>query len=1736
MKKSLIVATLAVLLSVNVLTPMTYALEDIWEWNRILENGTDDILIWGKEEAPTWSGTEDFYENDESSKNPQSSTSSNPAPLDNGAQSWENLDSSVLPQNDDNMSSWTEWRNLGDTQDSSAEPQNDGSDNQDESKVSYPAIEDQKSFDSTLVSVVAPEWAFPEGTKLSISPVLNKDLKQVEKRLEWEISENTKVVAFDITFSDPETGDEIQPNEWYSVQVSFDFSENKDINPVQWDTESIQVFHLNNKDQEWNLVDEITVEPVDIVENSDWVLTIDAESFSVYTIVYQHETVTPQRQNFTWEDITICNPDDETSCITIMDRNLWATSDSIEHYGDWTYGNSYGYHYQWWNNYGFDPADFKDDGKIYQCIEQEDCGMIEDEDGEMVIDPECDVCLSWDNDFNYNWFYLNEIVDNTYNIAFGRGRDDYSNLRKHSQWPCPDGYHVPNASEWNNLLVYWAKKKGISVSEGKSFFNSDTSTRDTSYSIQEDKNALTQFRTYFKLPFAWYNEDENKNWYYWMSDSYLNIFQIRMDGYAWISGIAEDYDADESYWLSVRCFKDMPDSSDDMYFVKVKFETNGGSEIDSWDIYKGYEIWYQLGFYKEGDEYIYSALWTNRNNSLFVGWYTDKELTQKLDPEMVVTENLTLYAKWECDEGYAETEDGQSCKPERMVNQKKNQIVKDLMLLLVTNDWSSKVFTIMDRNMWATLTWAWANASTWSYGYHYQRWNNYWFESCYENGCTEFPWWENTSSAVVERAEWIDLRYSNFASNIFRTVENWIWWTSATDYANKARDMWWAGWDSNTQNKTDRTKQQRQWPCPDGYYVSTAYDWVKLQEAWKNSVENSLDYTQFAADLLLPFAWYRTWSDKKITSQWTRWLYWTSTWSSNNNSYRADVDPNNSTPIRLWNDRRSFAQSIRCFKNDFNIDWKSSFELESNGWVWAVVTVDDGIIITLWEPTKEWVDFVGWYTTPKFVSSTKVSVWSDISNAKWLYAMYSDDSEWMFYTYKANGWVFEDDADTYNESYTIWTDYEDADNPLWVSRVWYVFDGWYTKAEWWEKASSHKVSDAKTFYAQWILADKATLVSGAKFNETIKKLANGKAMSTEDSDIKITAIKKADSIPSGVTTQLISTSGSVPVYAWFDDGTIYYYSESETIYMNADSSFMFKNLESLNNIEVLEEWKADNVTSLYDLFNGCKSLSDASPVYNWNTKNVKDFNSTFYGCESLTDLDLSNWNTSSATQMRNMFQWCTNLSNIRWLDQRDTSNVTSMRYMFAQSPSLTELNLSSWDTSKVKEMRFMFYQASSLETVYVWSWFVTDSLDEKCSTYDDCWWVEGTGGINMFKDTKLNLPNADAWWANTWDTWNLTNIDTEEEGKKIIYYIFDANWGLFANLREVKSIPYKRGSGVSVFKENENNPTGYEYTFIPEREHYVFVWWFSEREEWVQMEQNEIAEVNKTYYAHWEPRKYTIKFVDEDGTTVLKEATEYEYGTASGDIVKPADPTKASDKNYTYTFDKWEPEIVPVIWDATYTAVYTAKKKWSKWSGGWKWWDSDPEPTHGSADDERPDEDISQPEDNEEDDVHAWAYKNGLTRYANMKDARFDDPLNRAEMAKISSIFDTNFLGRTPDESKESECSSYPDIQKMKWDLHYFVVQSCELKNMWYHYDNERYIPKFMPYKGVSVAEASVILSRMAWWKKYIIGPEKWYQWHMYAVYEHVLIDDTSDPWRHITRREAFTALYRLDKLLKEKK
>ena len=82
---------------------------------------------------------------------------------------------------------------------------------------------------------------------------------------------------------------------------------------------------------------------------------------------------------------------------------------------------------------------------------------------------------------------------------------------------------------------------------------------------------------------------------------------------------------------------------------------------------------------------------------------------------------------------------------------------------------------------------------------------------------------------------------------------------------------------------------------------------------------------------------------------------------------------------------------------------------------------------------------------------------------------------------------------------------------------------------------------------------------------------------------------------------------------------------------------------------------------------------------------------------------------------------------------------------------------------------------------------------------------------------------------------------------------------------------------------------------------------------------------NVTYTATYSTRvnRYTVTFVDEDGT-VLMAAAEYDYGTPAASIVKPADPVKAADAQYTYSFAGWNPVLADVTGNVTYTATYTA--------------------------------------------------------------------------------------------------------------------------------------------------------------------------------------------------------------------
>ena len=73
--------------------------------------------------------------------------------------------------------------------------------------------------------------------------------------------------------------------------------------------------------------------------------------------------------------------------------------------------------------------------------------------------------------------------------------------------------------------------------------------------------------------------------------------------------------------------------------------------------------------------------------------------------------------------------------------------------------------------------------------------------------------------------------------------------------------------------------------------------------------------------------------------------------------------------------------------------------------------------------------------------------------------------------------------------------------------------------------------------------------------------------------------------------------------------------------------------------------------------------------------------------------------------------------------------------------------------------------------------------------------------------------------------------------------------------------------------------------------------------------------------------RHTVTFFDEDGTTVLKAATEYDYGTPATAIAQPeTTPTKAATGEWVFTFAGWKPELAAVTNDAVYTATYSSNK------------------------------------------------------------------------------------------------------------------------------------------------------------------------------------------------------------------
>ena len=174
--------------------------------------------------------------------------------------------------------------------------------------------------------------------------------------------------------------------------------------------------------------------------------------------------------------ISDCDGTNQDTCttITILDRNLWATSNDIES------EDSYWYHFQWWNNYWFKPCtsenckDFPNEESMWTTQVQPGNISIPYTSPIFYIDPIWNK-TNWINDaskIDMRWWTTNSTTDlfdsmgdqinfeNIESISEYTSSDDRKVTNAvQRQWPCPDWFHVPSLWEYIKVLDIYQKEK-----------------------------------------------------------------------------------------------------------------------------------------------------------------------------------------------------------------------------------------------------------------------------------------------------------------------------------------------------------------------------------------------------------------------------------------------------------------------------------------------------------------------------------------------------------------------------------------------------------------------------------------------------------------------------------------------------------------------------------------------------------------------------------------------------------------------------------------------------------------------------------------------------------------------------------------------------------------------------------------------------------------------------------------------------------------------------------------------------------------------------------------------------------------------------------------------------------------------------------------------------------------------------------------------------------------------------
>ena len=141
----------------------------------------------------------------------------------------------------------------------------------------------------------------------------------------------------------------------------------------------------------------------------------------------------------------------------------------------------------------------------------------------------------------------------------------------------------------------------------------------------------------------------------------------------------------------------------------------------------------------------------------------------------------------------------------------------------------------------------------------------------------------------------------------------------------------------------------------------------------------------------------------------------------------------------------------------------------------------------------------------------------------------------------------------------------------------------------------------------------------------------------------------------------------------------------------------------------------------------------------------------------------------------------------------------------------------------------------------------------------------------------------------------------------------------------------------------------------------------------------------------------------------------------------------------------------------------------------------------------------------EQNDAYLWACQHNITTMRTIQEARLDQPLTRAELAKIMSVYAMKEYHLKP---LKAGAVNYKDVNADLGDLADYIQLAYQLQIMGINADGTP-MQAFEPHKLVSRAEFATVLSRVIWGNKHNISGDDRYSAHLQALKKYEII--TSD-------------------------